>query len=416
MPELDQETDHDNAIEMYIAIAPRDPRDLSAAQEPDYLPPVTIEELAEQLIALGIPGQVVNGADLGAQGWVIARTLGVRDGRAIRWAPHENTTDGEFPTIGFEDVAATLAQRLNSSCHIADHPTIPATHVSLDDVVVDLNTRSAAIVGAYRSTDGPLLANAAHDDVWFAYGQPWSVVGFNGPEARLDNLITWSTSEPSVLLERKGPWRSLTLSFDGEIEVSHEWGPTWYSVDPRDEKTQEMAELVSLGTMDAAEFVLSRIERPKADSTMFAGLFNLDDVTADRLDLVLAASEMDDPFTSVCRILGLPESAAEVAEGWREVSDLPGAQPIEYQSFGRAIWSSVTTVPQETDMSSYLTRLWIERPKDYYLMNAVEIGVLAGVARWAHKRGMRKTAGFAGVMAALTVADFFVPRRWRGKD
>ncbi len=408
MPELDLDLEHDNAIAMYIAIAPRDPRDASAAQESDYLPPVTLEELAEQLIALGIPSQVMNGADLGAPGWVIAKTLGVRDGRAIRWAPHENTSDGEYPTIGFEDVAATLAQRLNSSCHIADHPTLPATHVSVEDVVVDLNARAASLVGAYRSTDAPLLAHAAHDDIWFAFGQPWSVVGFNGPDANVENLVTWATREPSVLLERHGPWRTLTVSFDGNIEVVHEWGPTWYTVDPRDEKTQEMSKLVSLGEPDAAEFVLSRIERPHADSTMFAGLFNLDDVEADRLDLVLAAGDMDDPFTSVCRILGLPEAAAELAEGWRDASELPGAISAEFESLPRAAWSSVTTVPLEKDVTSYLTRLWIERPTAYYVMNAAEFGV------WARNRGYRKTAALSAGIAALTVADFFVPRRWRG--
>lgn len=416
MYELGQETLTDSAIAIYIAIAPRDPRELNRDSEPliEYLEPVAAEDLAQALLEMAIPAQIIDGAHIGAPGWVIARTVGVADGYAIRWAPEENTTRGEFPTIEFEDVAAQLAQRLDAACHIADHPNVPSTHAHLDGHVVDINQHSCALVGQYRSTDGPLLANVLNDDIWFRHGTPWTVAAPSSTEVLLDAVLGWNPSKPSILFERNGAWRRMTVMHREYVGV-HEWGPQWSNVDPRLKISPEINAYLSTDEPDAAQFVFDYFDSPSIDALELKTELNLDGVQADRLELVFGAPEMDDPFTAVSRILGLPEEAAEVAEGWREASSLSDVREIRFEKFSKAVWSSVTSLPSEQDLSSRIIRLWLVRPYAYYALNAVEVAALGVLARAASKRGRRKTGALLGALAAVAVADFFVPKKWRGQ-
>lgn len=416
MYELEQESLTDSAMAIYIAIAPRDPREVNRDSDPliEYLEPVAAEDLAQALMDMTIPAQIIDGAHIGAPGWVIARTVGVADGFAVRWAPEENTTRGEFPTIEFEDVAATLAQRLDAACHIADHPNVPSTHAHLDGHVVDINQHSCALVGQYRSTDGPLLANVLNEDVWFRHGTPWSVATPSSAEVQLDAVLGWNPTKPSILLERNGAWRRITV-MRGEYVGVHEWGPLWQNVDPRTRVSPEINSFLSMGEQDAAQFVFDFFQSPTIDPRELGAELKLDQVQVDRLQLVFGAPEMDDPFTAVSRILGLPEDAAELAEGWREAKSLIGVREVRYEKFSKAVWSSVTTVPSEPDVSSKIMRLWLERPAAYYALNGAEAAAFAGLARLAVKRGRRKTGLFLGVLCAVTLADFMVPKKWRGQ-
>ncbi|WP_435299241.1 hypothetical protein [Timonella sp. A28] len=416
MFELDQDVAADT-IEMFITVAPRDPRGGAPRSEDaiEYLEPVTLDELAEQFLNLGIPAQVMEGAEVGAPGWVIARTLGLRDGRALRWAPEENTTDTQFPTMPFADLARFLAEHLNTDCHLSDQPNIPVVKVDFGDVVVDSAQHGTALVGKYRSNDGPLIAHDAQEDVWFAHNQPWSVVAGTTAEADLGGVLMTSGMYPVVGFERNGHWRRVVVSMGGHVQLLHEWGPQWQTVDPRVVETEEIIRLLSRDEENVADLVLDHFATPRATAQDFADFFELSEVELDRLGLVLAAPEMDDPFTAVARILGLPEQAAEVAEGWRDPATLDNACRVETQGLSAAVWSSLTTSPTESDVSAKISRLWIERPPSYYVLNGVETAAWAGLAVAAKRRGRRKLSVVCGVFAALSLADFFVPAKWRGR-
>jgi hypothetical protein len=421
MHELEQATQTYAAYAMYIAIAPRDPRDpqdiKSSGSDADhvaYLDPVTLEQLSQALLDRAVPAQVIDGAHIGAPGWMIARTVGLYEGFAPRWAPEENTTRGEIPTISFEDLASGLAQELNAACHVADHPSVPSTHSHLDGITVDINTRAEAVVGRFRSTDGPLLAHAARHDLWFRSGAQWGVVGVDQPGGALENLIGWNSDQPCIHLERNGAWRRLTVAHRDEIGV-HEWGPQWTDVDPRTGVAQDLMRYLQLGEVDPAQFVFDFFARPQIDADALAGLFELGTLERDRLHLVLSADNMDDPLTAVTRILGLPEAAAELAEGWREPHHLEGAQYVVAQPFSKAVWAAAMTLPDESDISSRIMRLWLRRPPAYYALNTLEAAALAGLTRYAHKTGRKRTAVVLGALTAVTIADFFTPAKWRGQ-
>ncbi len=421
MHQLEQATHTHAAYAMYIAIAPRDPRDpqdiRSSGTDADhvaYLDPVTQEQLSQALLERAVPAQVIDGAHIGAPGWMIARTVGLYEGFAPRWAPEENTTRGEIPTISFEDLASGLAQELNAACHVADHPSVPSTHSHLDGITVDINTRAEAVIGRFRSTDGPLLAHVARDDLWFRYGKRWSVVGADQPGSTLAHLIGWNLNQPCIHLERNGAWRRITVAHRDEIGM-HEWGPQWTDVDPRARVTHDLMHYLQLGEVDSAQFVFDFFARPQIDADALAELFELGESERDRLRLVLSADTMDDPLTAITRILGLPEDAAEVAEGWRDPHHLDGAQYVAAQPFSKAVWAAATSLPDEPDMSSKIMRLWLQRPPAYYAVNALEAAALAGLTRYAHKTGRKKTAVALGVMTAVTIADFFIPAKWRGQ-
>jgi len=416
MFELDQETDNANILPMYIAMAPRDPRD-GAPQSPDaisYLGPVTTEELAEQLIELSIPAQIIDGAVIGAPGWVIARTLGFEDGSALRWAPEENTTGGRLPSVGFEQVAADLANALGTHCHISDSPALPSIRAHVGDHVVDLDHAADAVVGHFTSVDGPLLAHAAGVDLWFAHRPDWSIITGRAEGLDVDTLLTWVTPYPTVAFERDGQYRRISVAIRGHIVITHEWGPEWAMVDPRATANEHLARLLDDGKENAADLVIDYFEPATAQASDFLPYFDLDPVTQDRLDLVLNSPEMDDPLTAFARILGLPVEAAEIAEGWRSPETLPGVTHAPVLRLPYAVWSAATTVPTENTFAARISRMWLTRPPAYYVVNTTELLTFTAAAALAHKRGHTKTAVALGALAVVTAADFFVPRSWRG--
>lgn len=87
---------------------------------------MTVDETGDALLELAIPAQLLDGADIGSPGWILARTLGTEDGAILRWAPTENTRHGHLPTMNVDDVAAHLAHELNTACHISNDPHIPS--------------------------------------------------------------------------------------------------------------------------------------------------------------------------------------------------------------------------------------------------------------------------------------------------
>lgn len=416
MRELDQDVLADPGYAMYIAIAPRDPREPGSATESsiEFLEPVTANELAEALLKRGVPAQIIDGAHVGAPGWVIARTVGLATGTAPRWAPQENTTVGDFPTIAFEDLASGLAQDLNAACHVADHPNVPSTHAHIESLVVDINKRSNALIGQFRSTDGPLLANAIGEDVWFAHGEPWSIVACDEHDPSMDTVLGWGTNKPAILFERNGAWRRMTLVYRDYVGI-HEWGPRWANVDPRGERTTELLSYIDLEDIDPAQFVFDFFETPRIVAEDLAAALALNETQVNRLQLVLNAPSMDDPFAAISRIIGLPEEGAEVADGWREPYDLTGVIEVPHEDFSRAVWSSATTVPSERDVSSRVMSMWLRRPPSYYVLNVAEAGALGILTALAAKKGYKKVAVATGLLTVLTVADFFVPATWRGQ-
>ena len=74
MFELDQDHDISSLMPLYIGLAPRDPREHRPVSEEaiEFIEPVTVDELADALLNLGIPSQVIDGGQVGAPGWVMA--------------------------------------------------------------------------------------------------------------------------------------------------------------------------------------------------------------------------------------------------------------------------------------------------------------------------------------------------------
>lgn len=421
MFELDQDHDTSLLMPLYIGLAPRDPRGQRPVSDEaiDFIEPVTVDELADVLLDLGIPSQVIDGAQVGAPGWVMARGLGWSDGYFIRSARNENSSRGPYLTIGSDDLAAHLAEELNVSCRIG--PVMHQEPSSDGDQIADLSIhkRAGAVIGGYRSTDGPMLAHGVGEPLWFTYQRGQTIVSGVHPDTDLSSVVQYPTGSAIVGLERNGPWRRIMIVSGGILEAIHEWGPDWLMVDPRDPLETEDGWLTSFGTLpglDPADLVQEFFETPQAYAADFLSAFALTDAELTALEEVLADRNAFDPFTDVLRILGLPDEAAEVAEGWREGHDLPGATRVEPQPFGRALWDSVTTVPQEAGISAWLQRIWITRPASFYWLTAAELGALTIGTVAAAKKNRNRLAMGLGLLGALSVADLLIPARWRGQN
>ena len=420
MYELDQDRDTALLMPLYISIAPRDPR----AERPDsdeaieFIEPVTVDELADVLLDLGIPSQVIDGAHVGVPGWVIARGLGWTDGHIIRSAKDENSSTGPFLTMSSDNLAAYLAEELNASCKIG--PEMHQAAPTMEDRGADLDglERAGAVIGEYRSTDGPLLAHQSGTPLWVTYGAVDTIVSGVYSDADLSGVVQFHSPGPTIGMERNGPWRRLMIVEGGELVVIHEWGPEWLSVDPREPYEAQDGWMTGFGAMaldlDPAELVLDFFLPPEAYAADFAHSFGLTREHLRQLEDVLSDRNMFDPFTAILRILELPEEAAEIAEGWRDGHDLPGATRYDPQPIGRAMWQSLTTVPQERGLGPWLQRLWITRPATYYVLNGVEAALLVGGTYAAARTNRTGLAKVLGVAAAITLADFLVPARLRG--
>jgi len=415
-------------VPMYIAVAPRDPRGERRLSDEAirHVPAATVEEGSDVLVQLGVPAEAIDGAVLGAPGWVVARTVGWNDGRVLRWAPDENPVRGPFPTLPGEDVATYLSRAIDVECLVGEDFDIPAETPGAEEIGLVIESRCGAVVSAgLRSTDAPHLAHLTQESLWFAQVDGVSVVAGVDPSADLADVAAYTSSTPTLGLERHGPWRRLGVVRDGEVVAAHEWGPAWSRVDPSAGQAPD-AEVFSL--------VFDRFEPPQAGTGAIVEAFGLGQVEAVALDRLLRAPDADDPFTTVLRILGLPEEAAEVAEGWLNAAELPGARRVEPQPFARTVWSTLTTDPTEPGRLNDLQRLWIHRPAIYWVLSAAELalsvaaaavllrrpgtttgGATADAGRGAHL--VRRAAGWAGVVAAVvTAADMAVPRRMRGLD
>lgn len=414
MHDVTSGTDQLALVPLFIAVEPRDPR--GEADLPleaiEHVPAATVSEVADVLGQLGVPADLMDGAVLGAPGWVVARTVGWSDGRIVRWAPDENPVDGPYPTLSSDDVAAYLARALDVACRIATDLEIPGETPGDDAVGLVIEARAGAVVGRIRSTDVPRLAYLTGADLWFAQVDGVSVIAGVEPTADLEAVVTSPTSTPTVGLERNGPWRRMGLVRGGQMITAHEWGPRWFRVDPS-------------GGADPSSGVLRLVDEyfevPTADADEIAQQFALSPAQADRLATLLDDADSDDPFTSLMRLLGLPVEAAEVAEGWLPPADLPDVRRVESQPLVRALWSSVTTVPTEPGRVNDLQRLWIERPTAYWVVAGVETALCAVGAVLALRgpgapgpRGRRALGSALVALTVLNVADLAVPRRWRG--
>lgn len=138
----------------------------------------------------------------------------------------------------------------------------------------------------------------------------------------------------------------------------HEFGPRWIDVDPRgiDDYALPGEEF------DTVDLVFDYYEPPQADADDFATHYELTTEQHNQLTAILDAETPDDPFTGIVRILGLPDEAAEVAEGWRDPHDLPAAELFHPKRLGAALWDSLTTLPTENTVNARMHRAWITRP------------------------------------------------------
>lgn len=413
MFEVDHEAPSQTIVPLYIAIAPRDPRETPPTSDDavDYLEPVSVDEASEALLELGIPAQIIDGADAGSPGWILARTLGTDDGRFLRWAPDENTAYGHYPSIGVEDVAAHLAHELNSACHVSTEPS-PPTHSAQESIEgVSVNVRSGAIIGSFGSTDGPLLAATAKTAIWFAHSEGTGIVAGSDPAANLEEIVTWGSLSPIIALERQGHARRITVARWGMVLAVHEFGPLWMDVDPRSIDDYALPD----EELDSADLVFDYFEPPQASADDFANHFDLSITQLSILTDILEDDNHDDPFTGILRVLGLPEEAAEVAEGWREPHDLHGADLIEPESMLTAMWHSMTTLPTENTPQARLQRAWITRPPMFYALNTLETGLIAAWTARHARRGNKLRAIAGAALIAVNIADMVTPRSWRDR-
>lgn len=425
MHDLSSDTDRLALVPLYIAVEPRDPRGegLRSSEALEHIPAATLGEVAEVLVQLGVPADLLDGAVLGAPGWIVARTVGWSDGRIVRWAPDENPVNGPYPTLSSDDVATYLSRAIDVSCRVASDLEIPGETPGDDAVGLVIEQRSGAVVGGMRSTDLPRLAHLASSDLWFTQIDGASIVAGVEPATDLEPVVTCASAVPNIGLERNGPWRRMGLVRSGAIVTAHQWGPQWFRVDPS-------------GGADEASDVLALVDdyfdAPSADAEDIAQEFHLSPAQTDLLADLLDDADADDPFTTLLRLLGLPVEAAEVAEGWLPPADLPGVRRVVAQPYVRAMWSSLTTVPTEPGRINDLQRLWIRRPALYWVLSVAETlacagGALAllrtpsagatpqGARPTPQRTGLRRAAGWVlAVAAVLTVADMAVPRRWRG--
>lgn len=198
------------------------------------------------------------------------------------------------------------------------------------------------------------------------------------------------------------------------VVAAHEWGPRWKHLDP----SEGVAPTDGVMTL-----VHEYFDTPVGDVGEFARTLDLTDSQTRALQTLFDDTEADDPFTAVMRLLGLPVEAAEVAEGWLDPAELPDVRRVESQPFVQAMWSSLTTVPTEPGRINDLQRLWIYRPRAYWLLSIAEAVAAGGAAaillRPGAQRGStsRTALGWACAAAAVvTVADMALPRRWRGLE
>lgn len=368
----------------------------------------TVAAVAREIGSLGIPGQAIDGADLGLPGWIIARMIGDADSETILGFNAERK-EPSFD-VSWTHLRAHLQSVFGVDVQVSDEITVDG-HVIVQDGLFALGPDHVAVL-ATRTGDHLYEAFAA------GLGNPLRrltrgdydlIEGVEPPSD--EDLVHDLTGDMSVVssglgrqrvivLWRRGSLSGVELLRKGELITGKIWEPAWRTIQPigadRDEDLRVLAEQV------ADDLVIADPEVSE-----FVSQFDLDPEAAVHLRAMFRRPAAD--FGELCTILGLPAEAGQILEGDPAMETRPGFDVIEPKPVGQLIREEFNRMPEGKGIFARIQRGAVRGAWWYIAANMVFVVVCALIVFDAFRGGASVWMGvLAGLLGTFTVVEQFV--------
>lgn len=295
-----------------------------------------IDRIAEIVGSFEITGLIIDGAEVGAPGWVLMRTVGdAADSTLMRY---NESDDAVSIDLLWDKVTAVLAATFPSAT------VVVGPEIKIDDKIV-YDGGLFALGGEHHSLlIGPrgnymfrAVASGLGRDLIAAPVGDHVLVASHAAAADADLVedVSGGMMPASAALEKKyglvlwrrGAVSAYALMRKGDIRDGQVWEPRWRTIEP-----------ASMHRLDLGEWVGDIIEDlgyVSSDGEALIKAYKLNKDEAVSLRAVLRRSEPD--FAELLEILRIPRVAFEVFDGQREVAQIPGATVFEATSVGKAV-------------------------------------------------------------------------------
>lgn len=295
-----------------------------------------VDRVAEVIGSFEVTGLVIDGGEVGAPGWVLARTVGdVADSTVMRYVEDSDAIAIDLP---WDSVRTALVEAFPGA-----EVAIGAELKFADKIVYDGGL--FALGGDHRSLliaprgnyvfravasgmEMDLIAAPVGDHVVVATRES---VSEKDIDADLSGYMYRASAglekAYGLVLWRRGSVSGLTLMRKGAIHDDHTWEPHWRTIEPAFMHRVDLGEWVG--------DVVGDLREKASDGDGLIKAYKLSKDDAVRLRALLRRAEPD--FAELLEILRMPRVAFEVFDGQREIAQLPGATVYEATSLRAAV-------------------------------------------------------------------------------
>lgn len=202
-----------------------------------------LPRVASIIGAFDVTGLIIDGARVGAPGWVFARTLGdTADSTLLHF---DTARDAATFLLPWATVREALVETFGTGVLVGTELDLGGGRKVLEDGLFAVGGEHAALAVLADRKDHMFgaLATGVERDLIAARVADWIVVSGDGPapDERLfthlddrmyDVALAGGGRAPALVLWRRGEFTHVALVRNGDIRQQLLWGPRWRNIEP----------------------------------------------------------------------------------------------------------------------------------------------------------------------------------------
>ncbi len=286
-----------------------------------------VSRVASTIGSFDVTGLVIDGARVGAPGWVFARTLGDTADETLLFFDAER--DATAFLLPWKTVHDALIELFGDGVLVGTELDLGNGQKVLENGLFALGGDHAALAVLAHQSDHLFAgyASGSKRAMVAARVGKWVAVSGHGPATDADlveNLddrmweiaVAAGGRSPALVLWRRGAFTHAALLRKGDLHQRLLWGPDWTVIEPASLYRHELQEFVATVTDD--------LGLGEPDGAELIKRFGLDQQQAVHLRALIRRPVADIP--GLIEVLGLPAVIGDVFVGECSLTDLPQAR------------------------------------------------------------------------------------------
>ncbi len=286
-----------------------------------------VSRVASIIGSFDVTGLVIDGARVGAPGWVFARTLGDTADETLLYFDAEQ--DATAFLLPWKTVHDALVDAFGDGVLVGAELDLGNGQKVLENGLFALGGEHASLAVLAHQSDHQFAgyASGSKRALVAARVGEWVAVSGHGRATEADlveNLDDrmWEIAaaaggrSPALVLWRRGEFTHAALLHKGDVHQRLLWGPDWTVIEPASLHRHELREFVAVVTAD--------LSLGESDGAELIKRFGLDQQQAVHLRALIRRPVADIP--GLLEILDLPAVIGEVFTGACSLTDLPQAR------------------------------------------------------------------------------------------